>query len=188
MYNRSPTFGGNKRSLINPPTYIEYKGTHFLIVDAPSSNNLPLYLEVCVFDVLSVMIQSMCATLHRRTDDVRGSTGKCSRTMNFFLGIWSVERDRCGAVLRCNIFACPARRKKYSRAWLGFRWWWASAGSYRRCLARPHWCSLWPFKYKGTRPRAFCPCLYCHALRRRSGQVGDKCHFFSFADHGWLVM
>ncbi|KAI9489107.1 protein-tyrosine phosphatase-like protein, partial [Zychaea mexicana] len=34
-----------QRSLINPPTYIEYKGARFLIVDAPSNNNLPLYIE-----------------------------------------------------------------------------------------------------------------------------------------------
>ncbi|KAI8142856.1 dual specificity protein phosphatase CDC14B [Fennellomyces sp. T-0311] len=45
MYSRSPPFGGGKRSLINPPTYIEYKGARFLIVDAPSNNNLPLYIE-----------------------------------------------------------------------------------------------------------------------------------------------
>ncbi|KAI9252820.1 protein-tyrosine phosphatase-like protein [Phascolomyces articulosus] len=47
MYSRSPQFGtgGQQRSLINPPTYIEYKGARFLIVDAPSNNNLPLYIE-----------------------------------------------------------------------------------------------------------------------------------------------
>jgi len=32
-------------ALINSPTYIEYKGLCFLIVDAPSNNNLPLYLK-----------------------------------------------------------------------------------------------------------------------------------------------
>ncbi|KAI8375920.1 protein-tyrosine phosphatase-like protein [Radiomyces spectabilis] len=43
MYTRA----GNHapRALINPPTHIEYKGTRFLIVDAPSNNNLPLYLQ-----------------------------------------------------------------------------------------------------------------------------------------------
>ncbi|KAI7852349.1 protein-tyrosine phosphatase-like protein [Circinella umbellata] len=45
MYSRSPQFGTGQRSLINPPTYIEYKGARFLIVDAPSNNNLPLYIE-----------------------------------------------------------------------------------------------------------------------------------------------
>ncbi|KAI9312292.1 protein-tyrosine phosphatase-like protein [Dichotomocladium elegans] len=44
MYSRSPHPGG-QRSLINPPTFIEYKGARFLIVDAPSNNNLPLYIE-----------------------------------------------------------------------------------------------------------------------------------------------
>ncbi|KAI7864494.1 protein-tyrosine phosphatase-like protein [Spinellus fusiger] len=33
------------RPLINPPTYIEHKNKRFLIVDAPSNNNLPLYLQ-----------------------------------------------------------------------------------------------------------------------------------------------
>ncbi|KAJ8658242.1 hypothetical protein O0I10_005924 [Lichtheimia ornata] len=44
MYTRSPHVGG-QRSLINPPTFIEYKDARFLIVDAPSNNNLPLYIE-----------------------------------------------------------------------------------------------------------------------------------------------
>ena len=32
--------------LIHPPTYITYKDTRFLIIDAPSTNNLHLYIEV----------------------------------------------------------------------------------------------------------------------------------------------
>ncbi|KAG1463318.1 hypothetical protein G6F56_005308 [Rhizopus delemar] len=47
MYTRthSPFNTTTNRSLINPPTYIEQSGLRFLIVDAPSSNNLPLYLK-----------------------------------------------------------------------------------------------------------------------------------------------
>ncbi|KAI7898534.1 protein-tyrosine phosphatase-like protein [Cokeromyces recurvatus] len=44
MYSRG-TAGGAVRPLINTPTYLEYHGLRFLIVDAPSSNNLPLYLQ-----------------------------------------------------------------------------------------------------------------------------------------------
>ncbi|KAI9339254.1 protein-tyrosine phosphatase-like protein [Pilaira anomala] len=44
MYTRSSPYT-TARPLINPPTYIEYNGLRFLIVDAPSSNNLPLYLQ-----------------------------------------------------------------------------------------------------------------------------------------------
>ncbi|KAG0749600.1 hypothetical protein G6F57_003484 [Rhizopus arrhizus] len=47
MYTRahSPFNTTTNRPLINPPTYIEHNGLRFLIVDAPSSNNLPLYLK-----------------------------------------------------------------------------------------------------------------------------------------------
>ncbi|KAI8332929.1 protein-tyrosine phosphatase-like protein [Chlamydoabsidia padenii] len=51
MYERrnSPSeYPGSKRlqtPLITPPTLIEYDQTRFLIVDTPSTNNLPLYLK-----------------------------------------------------------------------------------------------------------------------------------------------
>ncbi|KAI9282587.1 protein-tyrosine phosphatase-like protein [Sporodiniella umbellata] len=47
MYTRtqSPFNSTASRSLINPPTFVDYNGLRFLIVDAPSSNNLPLYLQ-----------------------------------------------------------------------------------------------------------------------------------------------
>ncbi|KAI8057560.1 protein-tyrosine phosphatase-like protein [Gilbertella persicaria] len=47
MYSRSSPYpnNGGVRSLINPPTFIEYNQLRFLIVDAPSSNNLPLYIN-----------------------------------------------------------------------------------------------------------------------------------------------
>lgn len=45
MYTRTSPYT-TARPLINPPTYIEHNGLRFLIVDAPSSNNLPLYLKV----------------------------------------------------------------------------------------------------------------------------------------------
>ncbi|KAI9009924.1 protein-tyrosine phosphatase-like protein [Phycomyces nitens] len=44
MYTRAPPHS-SPRPLINPPTYIEHKGKRFLIVDAPSNNNLPLYIQ-----------------------------------------------------------------------------------------------------------------------------------------------
>ncbi|KAF7730084.1 Protein tyrosine phosphatase type IVA 1 [Apophysomyces ossiformis] len=43
MYTRAST--NSPGPLINPPTYIEYKDKRFLIVDAPSKNNLPLYIQ-----------------------------------------------------------------------------------------------------------------------------------------------
>ncbi|RCH88915.1 Protein tyrosine phosphatase type IVA 1 [Rhizopus azygosporus] len=47
MYTRahSPFNTTANRPLINPPTFIEHNGLRFLIVDAPSANNLPLYLK-----------------------------------------------------------------------------------------------------------------------------------------------
>lgn len=33
-------------TIINPPSYAEYKGKRFLIMDAPSDSNVPAYIEV----------------------------------------------------------------------------------------------------------------------------------------------
>lgn len=54
MYTRahSPFNTTTNRPLINPPTYIEHNGLRFLIVDAPSSNNLPLYLKVSSYIII----------------------------------------------------------------------------------------------------------------------------------------
>jgi hypothetical protein len=32
----------------NPPSRIDYKNVHFLIMDAPSESNLLIYLTVCI--------------------------------------------------------------------------------------------------------------------------------------------
>ncbi|OZJ06854.1 hypothetical protein BZG36_00147, partial [Bifiguratus adelaidae] len=41
----TPVNAAGRSFLINPPTFIDYKGVRFLIVDAPSNNNLPMYLK-----------------------------------------------------------------------------------------------------------------------------------------------
>ncbi|CAH1762963.1 9442_t:CDS:2 [Entrophospora sp. SA101] len=42
------------RSPINPPTLIEHENLRFLIADAPSNNNLSLYIQYNVTDVVRV--------------------------------------------------------------------------------------------------------------------------------------
>ncbi|CAG8456423.1 4922_t:CDS:2 [Ambispora gerdemannii] len=43
--NGSVKMNGSLRSPINPPTLIEHKNYRFLIADAPSNNNLQLYIQ-----------------------------------------------------------------------------------------------------------------------------------------------
>ena len=53
---RNQTTAKMMQLLQTQPTRIDHKGLHFLIMDAPSESNLPLYLEVCVCVCLRVCV------------------------------------------------------------------------------------------------------------------------------------
>ncbi len=38
---------GERRIIYNMPSFIEYDGLRFLVMDAPNDQNLPTYLKVC---------------------------------------------------------------------------------------------------------------------------------------------
>lgn len=149
MYTRSPHVGG-QRSLINPPTFIEYKDARFLIVDAPSNNNLPLYIEVWqlhihVWDVVSTLL-----VVH--------------------LGIHSVERYRCSALLLCNLFSCTIEGTRYPSPWLGFWRWWSTSYTYCRCMAQLDWWKIWKYNiwyhHYNNSCFFFNTCMHCNTLCR----------------------
>lgn len=48
-----------QRSPINPPTLIEYNHLRFLIADAPSNNNLSLYMQVKTKNIVIINLFSL---------------------------------------------------------------------------------------------------------------------------------